>query len=276
MADEAQAVEAPEAPAVQTHALLEAPAERKPEAKVEVKEEPKTYTQADLDRITAKVKKNASYRARKEVEAYYKGLQQGTGLAKPPEPSPKAPEEREPARGDYETYEQFMEAKAAFVGKKAAREDRAEQDKVAKAAAEAESQAKALEAFRAKVRQKYADIEDRLDEIGHIVLPDGIGQALSESDFGPDILDHFTRNPKDCERIAALAPSAALREIGKLEARLEAAQKPAEKPKEPVASKAPEPLKPGGGAAAPDDTPKDSDDINDWMRKERARMRKSA
>ena len=259
-----------EAPAVEA----ETPAETLPGAETETKVEAKevrTYSQEEMDRITAKVKKNAAYRARKEAEAYYKGLQQGTNLAKPQE-APKAPEDKEPTRDQFESYEAFLEAKAAHVGRKTAREDRAKSESESKARAAAESQAKALQDFKAKASAKFPDLEERLESIGHIEMPDGSLEAIRDSEFGPEILDHFARNPKDCERISALAPSAAIREIGKLEARLEGeAKKPA--PVKP-ASKAPEPIKPGGGASPADDTPSDKDDINEWMRKERARVRK--
>lgn len=262
--------------------VVEAPAEPKAEPVAPVVEEKpvekapeKTYTQADLDRITAKVKKNAAYRARKEAEAYFKGLQQGTAIVKPAEQA--KPDDRPPERGDFPSYEDFMEAKAAYVGKKAAREERAEAEKEAKARQAEETRTKTLQSFQAKVREKYPDLESKFDDAAHINMPEGMGDAIAESDFGPDILNHLMSNIEDFERIAALSPSAALRELGKLEAKLEQASKPSGAGKqEPVkpASKAPEPIKPGGGAAPTDESPSDKDNIEDWMRKERARLRK--
>ncbi len=243
------------------------PTEQKPEPA-------KVFTQEEVDRITAKVKKNAAYRARKEAEAYWKGLQQGATVANPAaaQPAAKPAEPRAPERGDFDSYEAFLEAKAAHVARKAATEDRTRYDEEVKARAAAEVKAKALATFQAKTREKFPDIEDRMEAIGHIVMPEGMGEAIAESDLGPEILDFFASNPKDCERIAALSPSAALREIGKLEAKLEA---PAPKPSPKPASKAPEPIKPGGVASAPpDDVPTDKDSIDEWMRKENARMRK--
>lgn len=267
--------------------VLEAPAEVKVEAPVVevpkgdapvVPVEPaKTYTQEELDRITAKVKKNAAYRARRETEARLQGLQEGMRLVKPAEPV--KPVDDTPVRDQFGSYEEFVEAKAAYAGRKAAREQREADDKETKVRTAAETRAKSLESFQGKIRTKFPDFEERFDHIGDITLPSGVDEAIWESELGPEILDHFATNPKDCERIASLAPSAAIREIGKLEARLELATKPSETPaaKPPVkpASKAPEPIKPGGSAAGPtDETPKDSDDINEWMRKERARERK--
>lgn len=243
------------------------------EPKPEKVEAPRSYSQEEVDRITAKVKKNAAYRARKEAEAYFKGLSQGQTLVKPAE-TPKPAEEKAPVRGDFDSYEEFMEAKAAFVGKKAAREDRAQSEAEARQAAESQAKAKSIETFQSRTREKYPDLEERIESISHIVMPPGMGEAIAESEFGPDIVDFFAKNPKECERIASLTPPGAIREIGKLEARLE---KPAE-PAKPVpvkpASKAPEPIKPGGGGSPADTNPKDTDSIDDWMRKENARGRR--
>lgn len=241
---------------------------------------PKTYSQEELDRITAKVKKNAQYRTRKEIEAYY----QGRESARPAEPSKPAQieEEKEPIRDQYDSYELFLDARAEFKGRKAALDavSKVEREQAAKRATEA--QAKTYQSFQAKVREKYPDIEERAESIGEITLPNGVSDAIADSELGPEILNHFVENPKDCERIAALAPSAAIREIGKLEARLEAAIKPpGDEPVKPAPvvtkqpSSAPAPIKPGGGAASPgNETPSDSDSIAEWMRKEAARERK--
>jgi len=232
--------------------------------------EPRVYSQEDLDRITAKVKKNERYRTRKEIEAYYQGRESIAAPAKKPE---KPAEEVVPTREQYDNYETFLEAKAEYVARKAGREERAklEREHADKQATEANQ--KVMQTFQAKVRAKYPDIEERLEAIGHIEMPSGMGSAIAESDLGSEILNHFAENPKDCERIAALSPSAAIREIGRLEARLE---KPAATPIAAAKpSAAPDPIKPGGGASGTGDAdPSDKDSTEEWMRKERARVRK--
>lgn len=95
---------------------------------------------------------------------------------------------------------------------------------------------------------------------------------LMEADNGPDIMHHLYENPDEADAIAALSPRAQIRAIGRLEAKLAAAPP---KPKTP--SKAPAPIAPVSGKAAPaNDIPQDSDSIDDWMRKERAREKRAA
>ena len=233
------------------------------ETPVEPVKENKTYTQEDLDRIAAKIKKNARYQARKEVEAFYKGRDSR------PEPEVKLQEDKPPERASFESYEDFLDAKAEYTGRKAAREERARSEQEQLANKSAETKQAAFSNFQNKVKEKYPDIEDRIEAISEISMSDSVLQAIAESDVGPDILNHFATNPKDCERIASLSPSSAIRELGKLEARFESKPEPKK-----TASKAPTPINPGGGGSPSDDTPKDTDSINEWMRKERARERK--
>lgn len=289
MSEEATAVSTETAPVVPAVETGEAP--DKPTAEKPAEAPPRTYSQEEMDRITAKVKKNAAYRAKKEAEAFYKGLQQGSANAKPADAKPAAPaEERAPVREDFPnlTYEEFLEKKADFVGRKAAREERINGEREEKSRKASEARAKIYQDFQSKVRTDFPDIEDRLADIGHINLPDGMGDAIAESAIGPQILNHLADNPKDCERIAALSPSAAIREIGKLEARLEAKaqEKPAPK-SEPKAeaeeeaepepktkpSKAPEPIKPVGGKstevnAEPDPSKNGGKDWVDWRNRQ--------
>ena len=227
---------------------------------------PKTYTQEDLDRITAKVKKNARYQTRKEIEAFYQGRD---SRPEPKEANPNG-EIKPPERGDFDSYEDFLDAKAVFHGGRAAREERLRADGESELRRSAEAQQRIFNAFQSKVKEKYPDIEERLEAISDTVMPQQVLQAIAESDVGPDVLSYLADNPKDCERISALTPSAAIREIGKLEAKLEA---PATKPKI-TPSKAPAPITPGSGGSPADDIPRDTDTIDEWIRKERARERK--
>lgn len=234
----------------------EKPAEEKPA-------ELKTYTQEELDRITAKVKKNARYQARKETEAFYKGRDSR------PEEAKQVVEDNPPARDDYTDYESYLEAKAAHIASRVANEARIEAEHSSKKKRESEDQRKVFETFREKTQEKYPDLEDRLEEISDIVMPPGMGQAIAESSLGPDILDYFAKNPKECERISALSPYSALRELGRLETKLESKHEPKKQP-----SNAPAPINPGGGGSPSDDVPRDTDTVDEWIRKERARERK--
>lgn len=209
---------------------------------------PRTYTQEEMDRITAKVKKNERQRTRKEVEAYYHGRD---SVAPKPEPV-KTQTDDAPSRNSFDTYEEYLEAKAAHIGQKVAKEELSRVESERNNRSVAEVQAKALADFQAKLRDKFPDIGERLESIGHIELPDGVAPAIAESEFGPEILNHFAGNIKDAERISSLSPSAALREIGRLEARFEAAKPAKATPDTPdqIKPAAPAPIKPGSGSGS--------------------------
>lgn len=220
-------------------------------------EPPKTYTQEDLDRITAKVKKNERYRTKKEIEAYYQGRE---SVATPPAQQQVPTEEQPPSREQFDSYESFLEAKADFAGRKAFHAERQRYETETKAQAQAREQAERVQTFQGKVNEKYPDLHERLEPIMNVAMPDGVAAELAASQFGPDILNHFAGDHKDFERFVALSPSAALREIGRLEARFESAA-PATATTEaapvtatPAAKKpssAPAPIKPVGGNAQP-------------------------
>lgn len=211
----------------------------------------RVYSQDEVDKILAKVKKNERYRTRKEVEAFYQGRE--SAAPKPAEPAKAAAaDDKPPTRENFDSYEAFLDAKAEYTGKKAAHEYRQKAEAEQKERTAREAQAERIKSFQTKVNEKYPDLAERAESIAHVEMPPGMADAISESDFGPDILNHFVSDTKDFERIAALSPSAAIREIGRLEARLEGAAKPATPA--PVAevkkpSAAPAPVRPVGGTA---------------------------
>jgi len=205
-----------------------------------VEEEMVNMTKAEMDRRFAKVKKNERYRAKREHEAYLRGRNEGTQPVKPAEQK-----EAEPIRDDYPDYESYLRAVTQYEARTTTSEtlEKGKAETAAKTANEA-TETKVKE-FQAKLFEKYPDIEQKLDEAGDLVLPEGVGLAIAESEFGPDIVNHFATNIKEGERISTLTPSAALREIGRLEARFELEVKPPIKP----TSAAPEPITPVKGAS---------------------------
>lgn len=245
-------VEAPKAaPAAAAHAPSAKPTESEVKEGEGTVDPNRVYTQAELDKILNKVKKNERYRTRKEVEAYYQGRESAAPKPAAEKPAEPAAEDKPPTREAFDSYEAFLDAKAEYTGKKAAHEYRQKAEAEQKQRAAQEAQAERVKTFQAKVNEKYPDLAERAESIAHVEMPSGMGDAIAESELGPDILNHFAENPKDFERIAALSSSAAIREVGRLEARLEGAAKPA-----PVAvelkkpSAAPAPIAPVGGTAA--------------------------
>ena len=244
--------------------------------KTEEKKEPRNYSQDEVDKILAKVRKNERYRTKKEVEAYYRGLTEAQKQTLSNEVKKEEKEDREPVRGDFESYEAFIEARADYRARKAVGEEREKADKAAKEKEATESRQKKAGDFQKKVREKFPDIDERIEEVGDMPMYVGVQDAIAESALGPEIFNELLNNPKEFDRLAAMSESAAIREIGKLEARLEGKSSKAEEKKETkTASKAPPPITPpGGSTGSSDDMPSDKDDTATWMRKENARLAK--
>lgn len=234
----------------------------------------KVYTQDEVDRIAKKVKQNARDAAKREAKAHYEGRlagMQSAPVVQPTAPEP-TPEVKPPTRDQFGSYEEFLDAKAQFTGSQAAEKRMAERDAAEKTRIEQETAGKLRDTFRSKLTEKYPDIVERAADIGNIVIPDHLVSAIHESEHGPDIFNGFVDNPKELERVMALSPSAALREIGRLEARLEAAiQKPDPTPAPaaqaaPAASRAPTPIRPVTPSAVKGDDEPSHDKPDEWRR----------
>lgn len=85
-----------------------------------------------------------------------------------------------------------------------------------------------------------------------------MGDAIMDSELGPEILYHLGSNPDEAARISKLSPIAQVREIGKLEASLAkpadtgAASEDEPAPQKTAISKAPPPIpRPAGSASKP-------------------------
>lgn len=264
----------------------------------------KTYTQADLDRITAKVRKNAQ----RDAELRFRREQQTQ--QRPTEERPAEPkEEQEPARDKFEDYESYSKALAAYEGRKAAREERAKEKKEEQEKAQREQHEKAASTWKGKIEKaiaKHADFEDVLEdnqETMDLVYRSPMRAAITESDIGPEIVRHLCLNKEEVKRIAALPAYKQAAAIDRIETELLAAGKPAKKDegdedkeedlgeagdaKETDAERdakgrfrkeqkdPPAPIEPGTGRSATNSAlPSDKDDAETWRRKELARMRK--
>lgn len=117
--------------------------------------------------------------------------------------------------------------------------------------------------------EKYDDFDQ---VVGNMEPVNEVIAAVMECDNAEDVAYYLAKNPQDAQRIAAMDARSAIRAIGKLEAKLLS-----EPPKAKTPSKAPAPIAPvGGKSGGASDLPQDSDDINTWMKKENARMKKQA
>lgn len=266
---EAVVVEAPVTPAPEAPETVVVP-EDKPSPPA------KTYSQEEVDRITAKVKKNAAYRAKKEAEAYYKGLQHGTQVTVPKaaEEKPQAP--TEPKRENFADYESYLEARTDWIAEQKVEKRLAKEREDSSKRSATTEQEKAAQKFKEQADALAKDIEDFQDvmETSDAPLTNAMRDAIYETDIPARVAYHLAKNPDEARRIAALSSARQALEIGKLEAKLTEAKpetppstaEPAPpKPKE--ASKAPEPIKPvGGRATLGNDEPDAKTHPDEWIK----------
>jgi hypothetical protein len=117
-----------------------------------------------------------------------------------------------------------------------------------------------IQSWAQKVQAAKAEMPDFDDMVASsdVVVNNAVRDAILESDVGPKILYHLAENNDLAKKIASLSPNAALREIGKLEARFEA--KPETAQTAPVIkSKAPAPIQPIRGGQGKPDVPLSTD-----------------
>lgn len=110
----------------------------------------------------------------------------------------------------------------------------------------------ALEALREEI--PFADRQKR---------PTPFFEALLDADQPAKLIHYLGTNPEEAAEFDGLSPAQIGRRLAKLEAKLTAEVK---------TSQAPTPLKPVRPTAGPSTEPSDGDSVDDWVKKERARL----
>lgn len=288
--EDAKAVAEAEAPPEETPVVPEekpsddsAPSESKPEPEVEPKEEeekkPKGKLQQRFDRMTARI------HAAEERASY---LEEQLRSRTMPEPKVEAkakpkPEDFDLGDGTY-NHPAYTEALVEWMADEkikqfsADQEARERQSEAQKSQEEETRQFRAHEADFADTVKDYEEVTDAaIGTFQQMGTPacGAIGPALASSEVGPQILYYLGEHLEEARRIAALSPSRAVMEIGKIEAQL-AASTEEEKGQEtrtpaPV-SQAPKPISPirkssAGVKLRPDD-PADAQrmSVDEWRR----------
>ena len=231
----------------------EAEAEAKQEG--ERKQNPKLerrFSEITKQREEARKEAQQEREARQALEARLAALENNT--------QPKKAEfvDEKPQPSQFSDAFEYAEALAEYTADKRIADMKREEAQ----AKEAEQRQKVITQWTSKVEAAKASLPD-FDEIvasSDVVVNDDIRDAILESDVGPQILYHLAENDEVARKIAGLSPKAALREIGKLEARFEAKPE-AEKPAPIVRSKAPAPIQPIRGGKNTPDVPMGSDGV---------------
>jgi len=171
-------------------------------------------------------------------------------------------EEPRPDRSKFANDEEYIEAVAEWKADQRLAKREQEQAE-ARSKAEREQLVKGWQEAQKRARTEIEDYDDVIKG-SDVNLPGHLHQAILESDVGPHMAYYFAKHPDEAKRYAAMSPTKALRELGRLEDRLaEEADddQPAAKPSpktEFEKSKAPAPITPVKDGRAVDPGPAQS------------------
>ena len=255
--------ESPAAPEAEESSEPEAVVEQSEpeEAEAEAKQEGERKQNPKLERRFSEITKQRE-EARKEAQQEREARQaleaRLAALEKQGQPQKANPVDEKPQPSQFSDAFEYAEALAEYTADQRIANMKREEAE----AKQAEERQKVISQWTSKVQAAKASLPDFDDIVASsdVVVNDDIRDAILESDVGPQILYHLAENDEVARKIAGLSPKAALREIGKLEARFEAKPE-AEKPAPIVKSKAPAPIQPIRGGKNTPDVPMGSDGV---------------
>lgn len=207
---------------------------------------PKRHRPRAQDRINDALRER--YRSDARAAALEKENEELKAAAeKPPPAAPTGekddtPDESppEPKQDDFDTYEEFLNARTDWrveEGLKAARADirkevldevKADRDRQA-ADAQLQADQDAVAAYSQRIdetRAAHPDFDEVIEKSGDVPISPPMREALIATPLAGTILYHFAQNPAVCAEIAEMPASQALVAMGRLEAQLEAEETP--------------------------------------------------
>lgn len=167
-----------------------------------------------------------------------------------------------PQRENFDSYEAYLEARADYQV--------AEKLKEVETRAERARQEQSIREREESWQERQKQAAKRYEDFAEVTMADDLtitpimAEAIKDSDMGPDVAYYLGKNPDIAEKIARMNPAAQVREIGKIEARLENTKEPVKRP-----SKAPAPIEPVGGGKG-----SSSDDLGNLSQAQYEAMRK--
>ena len=222
-----------------------------------VEDQPKeTATKVDDDGVQKRINKITAdkYEQQRRADELQKQLDELRA-------SPKAQEAKKPPTLEDHDYDEdaFNEARIKYLVEQGV-SDRLNSHTNEQQQAQQQEKAKQVEvAFNERITKLGKD--DFADKANAIpLLPDGVADALMQSEDGAELIYHLGSHLDKADAIANMSPAAAMIELGKLSASLSAKQ-------EVKQSAAPDPIEPvkTGGAISSDIG--DEMSIEEWMAK---------
>jgi len=144
------------------------------------------------------------------------------------------------------------------------------------------AQQKRLEAHTerlAKARQAHGEaFEEALEVVAGIRSYESTVEAITESTYSAEIVYHLGKNPEEAAKFSAMTPAQQIREVGRIEAKLElAAATPVPETKAKPTRVPPVPIKPlSGGKSAANAGEPDATDYESWKAREYERLKKTS
>jgi len=214
--------------------------------------EKKPWYKKRFDELTRKrYEAEAKIEAEKERAAKLEKELEEARKPKQAEPPPVNFAKPKPVVGDFQTYEDYVDAVTDWKLEKKESEafaKRLQEEETKKQAEKANEVKKEQQTFDEKRKAtietgkgKYKDFDEVVQAIPGQILTFQMAQVIVDSDNGSDVIYHLGKNIQEAERISKLNPWAMAREIGKIEERLKLTEK--------KTTKAPPPINPNPGKA---------------------------
>ena len=177
-----------------------------------------------------------------------------------------------PNQEDFDTYDEYQEAMVKWnvkqeVSQSLKKREAEQRERIARDQAQ-HDQKKVVDEHVARIdafRQAHADFDAVIDKGKNLPLTRPMQDAVVNSESGPALMYHLCQHPEECDRIAAMHPMMAVKEMGKLEARIEAASTGPASSADSL-TQAPRPIKPVGGGATASTMPLDQMSYRDYKR----------
>lgn len=216
-------------------------------------------------------------RQRYEAEARAKMLEERLAAVEqrqyqqPPQQT-KPLDNEEPRIENYQNFDEYVAAKAAYIAEKKITETLTAREKAQLAEREAAERQKTADGWSKRIAQATAEMPDFEDVVASSDVPmtPPMREAIMESDIGPRMAYYLAQNPDEALKIAEMSPIRAISALGRLEERLSA-----NSPQTKTVSSAPSPIKPVGSRATVSKDP-DKMSTEEWLEWRQAQLKKRA
>lgn len=233
-----------------------APAEQQEDSKPKV-----DPAERRINRLTAE-----KYRERARAEAAERELAYLRQQQAPQQQ--QARDDGPPKLEQFDSFDRYLEARDTWVTDRATRNAADAVNGHLTQRQQAQMQQQMQERFSTRLREFQSSTPDfeEVIESGDFIPTPAMTQAIFESDIGPRIAYYLAQHSEEAQAITRMSPTAAIRALGRIEAKLEA-----EPVKKPV-SAAPKPVEPVSGKGQATKDP-DKMSTDEWLKWRNAQLR---